>query len=356
MRATVSILIPFDLGLELDFVGKDANEITKEVSSRPVGNLTFQGRIFTDVQLSTHLYKFGIGLIQLTFAAEGNMDFFTTLSCRAEAISIGKTGISSWANTLVAGLIQRAKKFQNYQYERRLEGIDIFPVFIFDKNTVGSASAFVKRHKKALYGMVSGEVNYDALSDFVLDQEKLENFGYYENELILIKRFGAAVASEESNTILALIRLAYSLYWNLRAYNFFLDEEIDHAQALLKKLPPYYKFWAMPRRYQKFSSEAMGFGMDKLAIVDSLYNVSANIPKVDSDWHLRTIYKNVQKMFDIEDLSKAVEGKLGRIEEAYNSARELLSTNFFIAVEIVLILSLAWMVLDTSLLFVIAKK
>jgi hypothetical protein len=39
--------------------------------------------------------------------------------------------------------------------------------------------------------LVCGEPNYDALSDFVLEQEKLRNFGYYENELILIKRFGA---------------------------------------------------------------------------------------------------------------------------------------------------------------------
>ncbi len=204
--------------------------------------------------------------------------------------------------------------------------------------------------------MVSGEPNYDALSNFVLDQEKLVNFGYYENELILIKRFGAVVSSEESRAVLDLIRLAYALYWNLRAYNFFLDREMDNAQALLADLPPYYKFWAMPRRYQAFSREAMGFTLDKLAIVDSLYNVSVNMPRIDSDWHLRTIHKYVEREFDIDDLSKAVEAKLERIEEAYNSAREFLSTNFFIAVEIVLILSLAWMVLDTSLLFVIARK
>jgi hypothetical protein len=356
MKSTVFILIPFDLGLELDFVGPDAKEIVKEVSTRPTSNLTFEGHTFPSAQQSARIYKFGVGLIQLSFSVEGDMDFLAALACRVEAVSVGKTPIGNWARTLVDGLIHRAKKFASHQYERRLSEVDIFPVFVFEKGVVDKAGDFIEKHEKALFGIVSGEANYDALSDFVLDQEKLTNFGYYEKDLILIKRFGAVVSSEESNTILDLIRLAYGLYWNLRAYNYLLDVEMDQAKVLLSKLPPYYKFWAMPQRYQKFSSEAMEFGMDKLAIVDSLYNVTSNIPQIDSDWHLRTIYKNVEKEFDIDDLSKAVELKLERIESSYGSARDFLSTNFFIAVEIVLILSLAWMMLDTSLLFIIAQK
>lgn len=356
MKSTVHVLIPFDLGLELDFTGKDAKEIAKDVSHRPTAPLTFQGRIFREATVTAQIYKFGVGMLQLSFEASGDLTLFNALSSRTEALAVGKIGIGAWARTLVDGLIERAKEFASYQYERRLVDIDIFPIFAFEKGVVEDAEAFLKRHRKALYGIVSGEANYDALSDFVLENEKLVNFGYYENEVVLIKRFGAVVSSEESRNILRLIRLAYALYWNLRAYNFFLDEEVDNAQALLQKLPPYYRFWEMPQRYQQFSREAMGFGMDKLAIVDSIYNVSANVPGIDSDWHLRTLYKNVEREFDIDDLSKAVDTKLERIEEAYNSAREFLSTNFFIVVEILLILSLGWMVLDTTLLFTIANK
>jgi hypothetical protein len=43
MKTNVHIVIPFDLGLELDFVGADAKAIAKEVSSRPVENLAFRG-------------------------------------------------------------------------------------------------------------------------------------------------------------------------------------------------------------------------------------------------------------------------------------------------------------------------
>jgi hypothetical protein len=64
----------------------------------------------------------------------------------------------------------------------------------------------------------------------------------------------------------------------------------------------------------------------------------------------------VEKEFDIDDLSRAVDMKLDRIEKSYNSARDFISTNFFIAVEVVLILSLVWMVLDTTLLYLIVRK
>jgi hypothetical protein len=91
----------------------------------------------------------------------------------------------------------------------------LFPFLCLKKarlKTPGNSSAKIKRRSP---GLVCGEPNYDELSDFVLEQEKLKNFGYYENELIFIKRFGAAVSSAESQTILDLIRLAYALYWSL---------------------------------------------------------------------------------------------------------------------------------------------
>ncbi|MBK6879501.1 MAG: hypothetical protein IPN65_06835 [Elusimicrobia bacterium] len=356
MKTTVHILIPFDLGLELDFEGADAKAIAKEISSRPIENLMFGGRAFTDVRLTVQIYKFGVGQLGLTFDTEGDLDVLATLSCRAEALTVGARSITEWAHSRVDEVIAGAKRFASHAYDRRLEDVDPFPVFVFEKGAVADATEFITKNQKALTGIVSGEPNYDALSDFVLEQEKLRNFGYYENELILIKRFGAVVSSEESNTILELIRLAYSLFWSLRSYNFLLEKEIDQAQSVLAKLPPYYKFWSMPSSYQRFSREAMDFVRDKLAIVDSLHNVQTNIPRIDSDWHLRTIYKNVEKEFDIDELSKAVDTKLERIEQSYNSARDFISTNFFIAVEIVLILSLVWMMLDTSLLFIIAQK
>lgn len=356
MKTIVHILVPFDLGLELDFQGQDAKEIVKDLSNQPTPPLYFSGRRFDDASLTARIYKFGIGLIDLSFPVEGDLDFLAALSCRTEMLAVGETPIIAWAKTIVDEVLATARGFANHTYDRRLQELDPFPVFVLDRAAVTDATSFMEKNEKALTGIVSGEPNYDALSDFVLEQEKLKNFGYYQNELVLMKRFGALVCSEEAKTILTLVRLTYSLYWSLRSYTFFLEKEIDHAQVVLADLPPYYKFWAMPAHYQAFSRESMDFVRDKLAIVDSLHNVQANIPGIDSDWHLRTLYKNLEKEFDIDELSSSVDTKLERIEQSYNSARDHISTNFFIAVEIVLVLSFLWMVLDTSLLFVIANK
>jgi len=173
--------------------------------------------------------------------------------------------------------------------------------------------------------------------------------------MILIERFGAVVYSPEAPDLLNLIKLAYSQYWSLKSYNFLLDRELDNTQQVLEHLPPYYKFWLIPNQYQRFSKEAMDFGRDKLAIVESLYSsVGPNIPRIDSDWHLRTLYASLRKVFTIEELYKTVDTKLERIEEAYNSAREFLSTNFFILLDIIFFVSLAWSVVDTVLLLKIA--
>ncbi|QSR89129.1 hypothetical protein IT6_02245 [Methylacidiphilum caldifontis] len=356
MKAEVSILIPFDLGLELEFGGEEANRIVKEISTRTTHLVSFKDKFSAKAQVVTQIYKFGVGLIEVSFPIEAEMAFLTSLAIEVRSINVGSLGILAWVKTFVNSLIEQAKQFASYQYVYRLEELDLFPIFSLEPGIVKDAEAFIEQHYKRLYGIVSGEPNYDSLSPFVLQNEKLINFGYYENELILIKRFGAVVSSYESQVILNIIRLVYALYWNLRSYNFLLDRELDKAQTILAHLPPWYKFWMMPQRYQKFSEEGMNFVQDKLSIVESIYSVFANVNQIASDWHLRTIYKYVEKEFDIDDIASAVKVKLDRVEQSYNSAREFISTNFFIAVEIVLILSLLWMILDTALLYVISQK
>ena len=189
-----------------------------------------------------------------------------------------------------------------------------------------------------------------------MEQEKLVNFGYYENEIIMIKRFGALVSSKESGTILEMIKLAYAQYWSLRSYDSVLDHEIDTSKVLLDHLPPFYNILMMPQAYNRFSKEAVDFDKDKIAIVDSLYSTMSNIPQVESDWHLKTLHQSVNKVFDIEELHKTVEIKIGRIAESYNSARETLSNNFFIILDIIFFLSLVWSVIDTILLWGLYKK
>jgi hypothetical protein len=356
MYSRIHLLFPFDMGLELDFAGSDAKEFFKEISTRSMGVLSVDDTIFSHAEFSTQVYRFGVGLIQISFETEGDLYYLAKLSCMIERIRVGKTGIISYCQSLVEGLIHRASKYATYRYDRRLLAGEIFPVFVFAQPPSEDADDFISRHQKALFGLLAGEMEYDSLSSFVLEQDKLQNYGYYENELVLIKRFGAAVYSPEVGTILEMIKLAYAQYWSMRSYNFILDHELRTSQKLLEKLPPYYKFWLIPQSYQRFSSEALDFDRDKISIVDSLYNVLGNIPQVDSDWHMRTLHQNINKVFNIEDLHRTVETKIERIEESYKSARDFLSTNFFILLEICFFLSLVWTIIDTFLLWKVANK
>jgi hypothetical protein len=360
MRIKAHLLFPFDMGLELDFAGKETQQIFKEISSHAVPHLSFEKQAISSASLAIQVYKFGVGLIQISFDVEGSLADAAQLSCFAEKIHVGRAQIVNYCQSLVDDAIQHVQKYASYRYEKRLTEADVYPAFVLDEfltqEGITDANEAIRRHQKELYGIVAGEPQYEKLSEFALERGKLKNYGYYADEVIMVERFGAVVHSNEAPTVLELIKLAYSQYWNLRAYNFILDGELDDAQVMLDRLPPYYKFWQIPRQYQRFSREAMDFGQDKLAIVESLYALTGNLPRIDADWHLRTIQSSIRHVFTIEDLYKTVNVKLGRIEEAYNSAREFLSTNFFILLDIIFFLSLAWSVIDTVLLWNLSHR
>lgn len=356
MRTEVILLFPFDLGLELGLSDGKADEVIRFDTNLNLPTLSLSDRFYPGGSVRTQLYRFGAGVIQVRFWADMKLNECVEISCSLEKVRAGDTALTEWCQSRVQEMIDRAQPYAIHRYDLRLKESDLFPVFILSQSDVENADLFIRENYKALYGIVSGESNFDMLSDFVFQKEPLGNFGYYENELVLLKRFGAVISSGESKTILDLTALAYAQYWNLKAYHYVLDREIDSAQKILEDLPPYYKFWQIPSRYQRFSEEAIAFSKDKISIVESLYSVPIGLPRIESDWHLRTVYNDIVKVFNIDELYRTVEAKLNRIEETYNQAREFLSTNFFILLDIIFFLWLAWGVIDTFLLLTIARK
>jgi hypothetical protein len=71
MKTKVYLLFPFDMGLELDFTGKDTREFFKEISTRRIGVLSAEGKTFSETEFSTQVYRFGVGMIQITFDIDG---------------------------------------------------------------------------------------------------------------------------------------------------------------------------------------------------------------------------------------------------------------------------------------------
>ena len=211
MKMQSHFLFPFDMGLELDFAGKGAQQIFKEISSHKTARLYFEGHNYGEADVSTQVYKFGVGLIQITVPLDVEISQAARVSCFAESLHVGDTPVLKYCQGLVHGVIQTASRYASYRYEKRFEEEDLFPIFVLGEGLDASedagrlirdAGGFIRRHRKALYGIVAGEPRYEDLSEFVLEREQLQNFGYYENEIILAERFGALVFSPESATIL----------------------------------------------------------------------------------------------------------------------------------------------------------
>jgi hypothetical protein len=142
----------------------------------------------------------------------------------------------------------------------------------------------------------------------------------------------------------------------MRSYDYVLDHEINNAQQQLEELPKYYQFWRMPGRYHDFSTEAIDFAKDKLSITQSLHTVVGGEHQIESDWSLRELYEEARKAFGLEALSTRVEAKLAKIDSAYNVAREQLSANFYILLDIIFLSFLVWSIVDTVLLARIAFR
>src|SRR5262245_51792602 len=134
MHMQVHFLFPFDLGLELDFTGQSAQEMFKDISSRKVANLFFENETYTGAEIATQIYKFGVGLIQISFSMESDVVQAARLSCYAEKLNVGKTPVVRYCQGLVDGVIQTASKYASYRYEKRLEEEDLYPVFVMGES------------------------------------------------------------------------------------------------------------------------------------------------------------------------------------------------------------------------------
>ena len=130
MQIRAHVLFPFDLGLELDFTGKDAEEIFKQVSSRKSATLSFEGREYANAQVVTQIYKFGVGTIEISFDFDGDLAQAARFSCYAENMIIGRQPIVKYCQSHVDGVIQKASEYADYRYEKRLEEAELFPIFV----------------------------------------------------------------------------------------------------------------------------------------------------------------------------------------------------------------------------------
>ena len=210
-----------------------------------------------------------------------------------------------------------------------------------------------------------------AMRDFAFDKlRKLEKLldGPLEVHLVLlvekhrqlaeiqVKTRTAVLSGAEAETSAELLSLVLAQYWSMRSYDHVLDHELSQAQEQLEELPKYFEFWRMPGRYHDFSNEAIDFAKDKITITQSMHTLLGSESQIESDWALRELYEEAGAAFGVQVLVGRVETKLARIEAAYNVAREQLSANFYILLDIIFLAFLVWSIFDTLLLARIAFR
>src|SRR5258706_1757253 len=101
MQMRTHLLFPFDLGLELDFSGHDAEEIFKQVSSRKTASVIFDGVTYAEASVVTQIYKFGVGSIEISFNMGTDLSHSAQLSCFAENVWVGKMPIIKYCQSHV---------------------------------------------------------------------------------------------------------------------------------------------------------------------------------------------------------------------------------------------------------------
>ncbi|MFH1540574.1 MAG: hypothetical protein ABID79_01825 [Elusimicrobiota bacterium] len=356
-----TLLFPFDMGMDLDFAIDGLSVVAKTLYCQKLSQLTFFDTVYENAEVEVRIYRFGSGLISISFSVysdtnidevDKNLQMCAQLSCMSSHIKINEIEIINYCQKLLEDIIVNAQQFSTHIYGRRFLNTEIFPVFTMDKLT-STADIFITKNLKTLYGIVSAEENYEKLSDFVLDQSPLANYGYYEDEIILVKRFGAFIASENSNVIMDIIKMSLIQWWTLKSYDYILSIELDEAKKHLASIPSGVKILKTFTQYNKFSKDSLDFDRDKLEIISSIHT---DIPEIENDWHLKMLHTNINKIFNTDDIEKWVETKITCIEDSYENARDFLSTNFFILLDIIFFLSLVWSIFDTFLLWKISAK
>lgn len=144
-------------------------------SPMSVPTRAFEGRSLGTGQVTGQIYRFAIGVLNLSLDLDLDFDECVRLSSATDQIEVDGQVIADFAESFVKGIIGSARKFATYSYERRLEDRELYPLFTIREVMEGEASPLIARHHKALFGSVAEEGDYDRLSPRVLEREPLKN-------------------------------------------------------------------------------------------------------------------------------------------------------------------------------------
>lgn len=345
MELNIHYLYPFDLGMELE-LSLEKNHYGREVwRQHNAGGVFFEGEGCGQATARALIYPFGIGMLEVSFTFTKEFSESPNLAIDTHKVYIERYALPIYFKSHVADVLQKAQHFMRFKYPERLEaGEEIFSLFVVTPwQEKLDADQFIHKNYKTLFGIVTNEPSYKKLSNYAFDKEELKNKGYYENEIILMKRYGAFFHSQEADMLKDLTALALAEYLNVKAANTYLEFALGRAQRILEEQPPYYLFWKIPRTYQKLSTEQLEFAKAKINLIESLHSAHVQIPAIYCDWHLKSVYQEISGVFDLQQQGQSASIRLETIDSIYSQLREQLSTVFFIFLDFVFV---TWLLVD----------
>ncbi len=341
--------------MELNLPVKEALHARELLHGETAGSLVYEGLNLGKASWTGSVYPFGIGMLELSFYFEGEINAADQMAIFENRLLIGKYTLPIFFRNLRELLTDKTRSFAHTIYQENPEvEEEIFALYeLIPWQSELKAEGFIKKNYNHLFGIVTGEPSSDILSEYAMEKETLKNIGYYETEIILVKHFGAFIHSKESKTLKNLISLGLAQYFNIKASNAFLQGSLARVQKVLERQPPYHHFWKMPAAYQRLSSAQLAFSKAKVSVVESLHTASALIPQIDSDWHLKSVYNEILSAFNLEEQTKIAMLRLETIDSIYSQLGEQVSTIFFIFLDFVF---LTWLLVDLGGWFILLFK
>ncbi len=357
------LAVPFDIDIELDFEalaarcsGRPEGVVEPPLTGRNAPFVTHRGRdlavaldlaeLARDAREEVWIYPFEVGLILIRFRAEPDLAVLADLACKAERIEVKGRPIYAYCDERAEAVRTSLKPFSSDTYETRYDERDVYPIMVLAPGFPGlggadggDAEAFLKAHEARILGIVGGEDQWERLSRFALEKGGVRNLGYYSDEVIVAKEWGALISSrDEEAQVTALVLLAYAQRWALQSYNHLTNHRQEEATKLLAAARVVRRRMAIfrGREIQRLASHLFEASADRMALVSGIRDFTS-VPELTQDWHFHGLYQELSQTFIVPELYRVVLAKNDDLERAYATIHDHLAESRVFAIEVLMV-------------------
>jgi len=295
-----------------------------------------------DATVETWVFGFEIGLTLVRLRIARTLPGLADLACDTEKLLVEGRPIYAWAGDEAREARKGLEPLSRGRYEAIYEDRDVYPVIVLRPFEEGlDAARWIDANRPAIVGITGGEDDWARLSPFALESSGLRNMGYYKDELVIAKEWGALVSSAmEERAIVGLILFAYAQRWALASSNFLVNRRLGRAQALLStaKRMRGGLFATMfgAGEMRRLSTSLFEAHEDRVHMTATIRDFTS-VPELTQDWHLHNLYQELARTFTLNDLYKVVLAKNEELERIYGVVHDQVSAGRMMTLELYIV-------------------